>query len=818
MNRIRGIAVIACAVTLGMSGTSRAAESLVVDADAEITVEAGVTNRYVFLAGSKSATLTKKGAGVLEFLGVQNKDAKIVVEEGEVAFRKPPRPDEVFANAYLHLDASDASTLVTETVNGTNFVVRWNDADGRSICATNSPETRTWRPDPENRRAFLSYDKTDVGLPVVDLGEPMFLNVTNADGVAYGYGAALQFAPRKTLVCEEFFTVTEDNESVKTAPAAQAGPGFLGNSYGEMHARRGNTASGKNPPLFTWYSSNEGSKMCYFGTNALDGVTVASDLNFPDGFHVLSCQPTATLYANSLGRNYRSDGAVCDTFGGIRHAEVLILSNRLDGVSRTNVNAYLMAKWERQTLASLRVCSGAKVTVEDGLHYAFGEYVQDDGTEVSVTAGQNVAFDTIGDLDIYGRFDASDLSSLETNLVNGTNFVTRWNSQDDETLFATNYWGTADSALTSFRPDPQNRLPYLAANASATGLPAVDFGSFLSRSTSSSGGDKDGTEGYGAAFCWSKTGGAPICEFFTVAADDETRLPWPTHSSTRGIASYLGTISNTGYGLRGSSGKLFDYWSSLANTSVTSKDAKWISLDGVAVSYDTARPAAGFHVINNVPSKAISCDAFAHQHRKGTGYSVDTYGGLKIGEFIGLKTAIESEAHRARVNQHLMHKWLGTPKGVRTYDVLELQKGASFAVVYEDVIVANLTLGGSIGAEKITASNLNVTAADTAIAGAFVLGESPAFSFAQIGETAAVTSLDVGTLDLGAAPGTITVSVAKAKALRGKTVKLIGFESVAGTLDGWTVESNYDAGVSVTLETDGIYATFGKPGMMLLIR
>ena len=814
MNRIRGIAAIACAMAFGTVGASRAAESLVVDADAEITVEAGVTNSYVFLAGSKSATLTKKGAGVLEFLGVQNKKAKIVVEEGEVAFRKPPRPDEVFANAYLHLDASDASTLVTETVNGTNFVIRWNDADGRAICATNSLEKRTWRPNPENRRAFLSYDKTDVGLPVVDLGEPTLKENLDEDGVAIGYGAALLFAFTKSSVCAEFFTVTQDHESLKSLAKNGAGPSFIGNINDEMHGRRGSTVAGKNPTLFTFWSSNEGSQRCYYGTNAIDCASASSGSNYPDGFHVLDCRPTKKILANALGRTYRGDGATCDTFGGIRYAEVLVLSDQLDGASRTNVNAYLMAKWERYTVASVRVCAGARVSVDEGLHYDFAEYVQEDGDDVSVCAGRNVSFDTLGSLDVYGWFDAADTNSLEIEARNGTNFVTRWNSQNDATLFATNFEGTAD-AKSKYRPDPENRFAYVTAGATVTGLPVVDFGSYLSKNTSQSGGDKDGSEGYGASMVWSKRGGSNVAEFFTVAADDTSR-PFPSGSSTRGVQSYLGCANNNANGLRGSGGTLFEHWSSLSSSKPTSVNAKWVSLDGVEVPYNAARPSAGFHVINNVPGEKICGDAFAHTHRNTT---FDTYGGLKIAEVIELKTAIATPKHRALVNQYLLHKWLGKPESVRTYRNVEVQPGATLDVVLEPVEVSGtLALAGTLKAKAVTAANVAVTTAAAKVDGPLTLGESPAFSFAQVGETAAVTSLAVGKLDLGAAPGTITVSVAKAKALRGKTVKLIGFESVVGTLDGWTVESNYDAGISVTLEADGIYATFGKPGALLILR
>ena len=749
----------------------------------DVFVPAGATASVDILDGG-AHTLTKRGGGTLVVRIVKDKATEVVVEEGEVAFRQPPRPDEVFANAYLHLDASDASTLVTETVNGTNFVVRWNDADGRAICATNTPEERAWRPDPENRRAFLSFDKTDVGLPVVDLGEPMFSAETNELGVASGYGAALQFAPRKTMVCEEFFTVTEDNEAVKAAPAGLGGPSFLGNSNGEMHARRGNTVKGSAPSLFTYYSSNAGSKYCYFGTNALDGVNVSSDTRFPDGFHVVNSRPTATLYANSLGRNYRNSGATCDTFGGLRYAEVLILSNRLDDVVRTNVNLYLMAKWQMQRLTSVTVKSGARMSVEKGYNLEIADYVQEEGSDINVPSGYGLTLDTIGSLDIYGHFDAADAASLEIRKENGTNFVMRWNSQNDGALFATNYGITAE--LGDYRPDPENRLAFLAAAASETGLPAVDFGSFLSYRTASGSGDTTGAEGYGAAMVWSKTGGAPVREFIIVAADDTTRT-WPTHSSTRCIRSYLGTVSNTGNGFRGNSGKLFDLWDSLAGTKATSVNAD-IRLDGVSVSYTNACKDGAFHVIDNLADGAVSCDAFAYQRRNKTN---ESFGGIRIGEFIGLRTAIADELVRARVNAHLMHKWLGTEKAVRTYRRLEIPDGAFMEVVTEDVAVTNLMLGGVLTAGRVVVANLDLTAAGAEID---------------------------GILDLGTRPGTLTVSIADAGAFAGRTVRLLGFRSVCGSLDGWTVENRTGERAVITLKEDGIYGKFGKTGFLILVQ
>ena len=144
---------------------------------------------------------------------------------------------------------------------------------------------------------------------------------------------------------------------------------------------------------------------------------------------------------------------------------------------------------------------------------------------------------------------------------------------------------------------------------------------------------------------------------------------------------------------------------------------------------------------------------------------------------------------------------------------------AALEVVLEPVEVSGtLALAGTLKAKQVAAANVAAVTTDAKVDGDLTVGEGAALSFAQVGETAAVTSLSVGALDLGAEPGTVTISVANSKALRGQTVKLVGFTSVVGSLDGWTVESNYDMDVSVTLEADGIYATFGKPGALLILR
>lgn len=817
MKKLTFAAFAAVLLVLGAS-----AESLVLTEDTEVTVEEGQSLVYESLGGTGAFTLTKKGAGILEIRRVTNAKAKVVIAEGEVRFANP-RPDDVFAKAYFHVDATDASSMTIETVNGTNFVTRWNDADGRAQYATHCTTVWNCRTDPNTRKPYLTENGQN-GLPVMDFGSLLTKYNTNEFGQALGYGAAMKFN-KTTPKIYDAFTIAADSDDVAEWPKrkdidwdSMNGQSYFSHETSYTCVRRDYYPADLSKGGPGLLADNSQNNPWNNGNIWFDGTKVSGHPKWvypTPGFHFVHMKPTgealtafAAEYVGSSNRSY----------GGMKIAEYVIFTNVLDEADTEQLNRYLGGRWFPQTLASVRVQSGARLTVdESNQRLTIADYRQDDGADVNVSEGQSVTFDTIGDLDVVAHFDASVLSSLVTNEVNGTNFISRWKSLNDpDGLFATNYWGHLYSGgIPKFRPDPENRLPYLAVNASLTGLPAVDFGSYLSSA------DTDGSEGYGAAFRWSKytaKADKEMAEFFTVAADDEQR---GTKSKPVGVGSYVGSVSTEGAGVRGKNGQLFHDNAAGDMRALTTK-AQLIYLDndiGSKTNDYTRVPSSGFHVVNAVPGYKINMSTFAHGHRTSSaGTTANGYGGMKIGEFIALSKAIANGSHRDLVNRHLMHKWLGTPKGVRTYRSVEIPKEAALEVVYEDVVVTNLTLGGTLKAANIVAANVVLATAAAKVDGPLTLGESPAFSFAQVGETAAVTSLAVGKLDLGAAPGTITVSVAKAKALRGKTVKLISFESVVGTLDGWTVETNYDVGVDVTLEADGIYATFGKPGALLILR
>ena len=78
--------------------------NLVMTAATTVDVPAGRTNVIEELSGAY--TLTKTGGGMLEIRYVKTSTTSVAVEEGLVRFANP-RPDDIFAKAYFHVDASD---------------------------------------------------------------------------------------------------------------------------------------------------------------------------------------------------------------------------------------------------------------------------------------------------------------------------------------------------------------------------------------------------------------------------------------------------------------------------------------------------------------------------------------------------------------------------------------------------------------------------------------------------------------------------------------------------------------------------------------
>ena len=74
-----------------------------------------------------------------------------------------------------------------------------------------------------------------------------------------------------------------------------------------------------------------------------------------------------------------------------------------------------------------------------------------------------------------------------------------------------------------------------------------------------------------------------------------------------------------------------------------------------------------------------------------------------------------------------------------------------------------------------------------------------------------------GSLTLPAS-GVVRLSVSNPKAVRGLKARLIGCETVSGSVAGWSVDApGYAPGVILSVESDGLYAEFRRLGSIMIV-
>ena len=107
-----------CPAVALCAGALCASVPLSLDSDMTVDVPSGDTVMYSTLSGG-AYTLTKTGGGTLVFETISNAAAKVVVSAGALDVRTavPPKPA-ALANAWLHLDATDLSTMTHAESNG----------------------------------------------------------------------------------------------------------------------------------------------------------------------------------------------------------------------------------------------------------------------------------------------------------------------------------------------------------------------------------------------------------------------------------------------------------------------------------------------------------------------------------------------------------------------------------------------------------------------------------------------------------------------------------------------------------------------------
>lgn len=817
------LAVLAALSVLADPITWEGSTNLTMTADTTVEVPAGTTNVIDTLGGAY--TLTKIGGGTLEIRYSKSESAKVVVSEGLVRFANP-RPDELFARAYFHVDASDLSSMTIETVNGTNFVTRWNDTDGRTArYATHCTTVWNCRKNPENRKPFLRMNFQN-GLPVMDFGSLLTKYNTNEVGQALGYGAAMKF-DRATPYIKEGFNVysdTPDYDEWEKVPSFNAGMNGM-SIFSHETSYRFTRHSYSSPRLGLMNDNSQNNDFFATGRSVwLDGSLMTDHPKWtcPSmGFHILRIHPTAdgNTTFNSFAAEYNSSSDT--SYGGQRIAEYVLFTNKTEtGESSMTadeaamINRYLRVKWFPRTIAAVTVAKGASLEVDKSANLTITTLKDEGAVDLALPYGATTFDYTISGVSATIHVDASQTNTMTIVEKNGTNFVSRWKnlgSSSYDFVAEADEGANGDRGINYWRTNMTERpLPYISPDVTQNGLPVMDLGVFAKYNN---------TNANGSAF---KLEGLPkftFAEYLSVIADREelkttnSGAPGPSYIAYRG-----GTAPWSGQneGRRGElvSGKNPPLFRSSNNTPCVNGTNY---VNNVQQTY-TYNPPDGFNIINIRPRPAnqFYCNLMGRNIRGANGQTIDSYGGQRVAEYM-LFGSILSEEKRQRLYNTLRNKWFGdVPATTNFYNNLSLGAASAMTVKYEAVAATNmLTLAGSLTAPMVFAANIDVAGTNAVIDSALTLSDGAALSFSRL-DDGSWTSLSAASLNAEGAV-TVVLTAENVKGLGGTEARLISTETPIDSIDNWSLDWNGKYEASLSLRADGVWVKFAKPGSVLLV-
>ncbi|MBQ3342893.1 MAG: hypothetical protein IJG84_13410 [Kiritimatiellae bacterium] len=308
-----------------------AVQRVTADGDAAIDVPAGSEMRIGRL--DVTGRLVKTGAGSLKVDAATCTGAgELVVREGRLDVTGPgePKAESALADgAALHLDASRAKSMTTETINGTNFVSIWHDDAGGNQARWYSIG---WS---GNRRPFVSPDVTLNGLPVVDFGTYQ-AESEGSGNAGDGKGCYLHFVEPLESVRSVFIVsrFKEDNDG---------GPILGSSGYSGITGRMG-FCRGSGGELI--YQTSDETKPIRMGEMLTNGTVVASSVKPGTEFVLTELHPVSGVHASGLC----VDRYQPSSYSGIRRggqvvAEVVIYERKLSEREKVATRNYLMDKW-----------------------------------------------------------------------------------------------------------------------------------------------------------------------------------------------------------------------------------------------------------------------------------------------------------------------------------------------------------------------------------------------------------------------------------------------------------------------------------------
>ena len=322
-----------------------------------------------------TGAIVKKSAGnatVSVFDPNSHDVTAVTVEGGSLSLTCDP-----LADAWTHLDATRADSIVYTTENGTNFVSKWKDISGHGNDATASsgskqkPMYRTVHLDAENILADSGRE-----ISVIDFGEYYnYEQLGITDSVPTNTASGMDL-PRTSPALQEFYVVHADTDHWNGAGNANNYNGILGFV---------DWASGNGSDDYPFIRSSRSPFIASHSTASLWGGTVLVNgaVSSPSygptlrqlNVYTVSASAQITKPQWALARRMNSQ------WGGQVLGEVILFQTANTAERRNAITAMLLNKWRGQasqtpltsswTLGSVSVANGSSLTVTSSEGFAY---------------------------------------------------------------------------------------------------------------------------------------------------------------------------------------------------------------------------------------------------------------------------------------------------------------------------------------------------------------------------------------------------------------------------------------------------------------
>ena len=338
---------------------------------AGLSAEVGTTGAISRVEGV--GTLAKTGAGTVLVGTLEGALNKVDVQSGTLRIAPLEAP-----GVYLRLDASCADRLQTEALNGTNFVLRWNDANGRNAAAaTNGVTTYSFDSTRMVGHAYVT-DEGPRGGKAVDFGAYTTDDHPEGNGARLALTAPLSSGSLGAPGLVNIMAVWKDRDetsALSSAPYPTIGPSLIGNNY---YWFRGLGGDGKGYPMHYYDAPTRMSGSLFIDGEARDWKKymvpagwhlLDQQLNWPAGAELVniggnvnSRVTNKTVAFNSTDAGGYSPTAKAGVYGGVCFSEIVVFRRRLTAPFRKAVAGALGAKW----FGNDNVVGFDSVTLADG--------------------------------------------------------------------------------------------------------------------------------------------------------------------------------------------------------------------------------------------------------------------------------------------------------------------------------------------------------------------------------------------------------------------------------------------------------------------